>query len=111
LAIRPPLQPFDPVETPTAERDGTVVGVYGIEGGPAPGPLRSFSSGFITLTNKTHHYLDHISVDGDFRLKAAPGTYDVTGYTDAVGGGTFGRANVRVQADQTTSVSVTCQIS
>jgi hypothetical protein len=95
----------------TAQQDGTVVGVYGIEGGPAPGPFRPFSNGFITLMNKAHHYLVHISVDGHFRLKTAPGTYEVAGFTDSVGGGTCGSATVRVQPSRTTSVTVTCQIS
>jgi hypothetical protein len=94
----------------TAQQDGTVVGVYGIEGGPAPGLYHPFSNGSITLMNRTHHYSGHISVDGHFRLTAAPGTYDVTGFTDAVGTGTCGSATARVQANQTTSISVTCQI-
>jgi hypothetical protein len=95
----------------TARQDGTVVGLYGIEGGVAPGPFRPFSKGFITLMNNAHHYLVHISVDGRFSLKTAPGTYELAGFTDSVGGGTCGSATVRVHASETTSVTVTCQIS
>ena len=96
--------------TTTAQEEGTVVGVYGTGGGLAPRPFHPFSGGFITLTNDAHHYLRHISGDGQFRLSAAPGTYDVAGFTNAVGGGTCGRATVRVQANRTTSLTVTCQI-
>jgi hypothetical protein len=95
--------------TSTARKDGTVVGIYGSVGGVAPGPFQPFSNGFVTLTNKANHYLVDISVDGHFRLRAAPGTYAVTGYTDSVGGGTCGSASVRVQANKSVSVTVTCQ--
>src|SRR5580658_6533551 len=71
--------------TTTSQQEGTVVGIYGSVGGLAPGPFQPFSNGFVTIVNKANHYLAHISVDGHFRLKAAPGTYNVTGYTDSVG--------------------------
>jgi hypothetical protein len=98
-----------PTIVSTAQQDGTMVGVFGRSGGLVSG-FRAFSRGFITLVNAAHHYLWHISDDGHFRVMAAPGTYDLTGFTEAVGTGTCGKATVRGQENRITSLSLTCEI-
>jgi hypothetical protein len=97
-------------KTTRAQQDGTAVGVYGIEGGPAPGLFHPFSNGGVTLKNDKRVYSTHIASDGHFRLNAVTGTYSVTGFTNSVGTGTCGRATVIVQANETASARVVCQI-
>jgi hypothetical protein len=91
-----------------APQDGTVVGVFGISGGPAPGGFGPFSSGTVTLRNAGHVYSALITHDGRFKIRVLPGTYDVTGY------GPQGNAcinnPVAVHARKTTSVTVACEV-
>jgi hypothetical protein len=63
----------------TSQQEGTVVGVFGSAGGPAPGGFFPFASGSVTLGNARHVFSAHITSGGRFRVRALPGTYDVTG--------------------------------
>jgi hypothetical protein len=92
----------------SAQHEGTVVGVFGSAGGPAPGGFFPFASGSVTLRNARHAFSSHITSGGRFRIRALPDTYDVTGYGPQ-GHGCLNNP-VSVQANRTTSVTVDCQI-
>jgi hypothetical protein len=89
-------------------RDATVVGVYGIEGGPAPGLFHPFSKGLITLQDGEGSYGEHVASNGHFRFITAPGTYQVTGYTGVARTDVCGHATVNAKAHKTASVRVVC---
>jgi hypothetical protein len=98
----------DGTGTTSSQQVGTVVGVFGSDGGPAPGGFHSFSSGIVRLRDREHIYSTAISPVGHFTIKAMPGTYQVTGTGPQ--GDTCGSGTVTVQRLRTTSVTVACQI-
>ena len=94
--------------TTTSQQVGTVVGVFGTAGGPAPGGFHPLASGIVTLRNRGHVYTTHVTSDGRFSVKAMPGTYQVTGTGPQ--GNTCDSGTVRVQREKTTSVTVACEV-
>jgi len=92
--------------------DGAVVGVFRHSGGPTGAYDGPYSKGTITLTGTVHSYSVSVATDGLFNLSVPPGLYRMTATTPQYNSGQADCAGgtIRVTADRTTSIPVTCQL-
>jgi hypothetical protein len=96
----------------SAPAEGTVSGSFVRVGGPYHGSAVPLS-GKITLTSSRHHYEATVNADGLFRVRVAPGSYQVTGTSPEINSGTTPcreAVPVVVAAGSETKKQVTCQI-